>query len=392
MKSSNGLPTIPHKHAPLTRRVTLTVVILVLAISATTVLTPSLRWRAQVVALRAAGKLPDIQWADLFAFILPGLEQVDSMARLITTLNPYAVITNPRTSIDDVNAGRQLFRRQCSSCHGPDASGSPLGPSLVSRDFIHGESDWAIYRTIRFGVAGTAMAPHAIARSEIWQVISYIRAMDAAVRKNVTTAEAATPVVSVPYEELKEIREPSNDWLSYSGSYSSVRHSKLTGINTKNVNRLALRWIHQFEGSPTSTKTSPVVRNGIAYITSSFGRVLALNAATGRELWSFDRKMPSEIAAAPGNRGVAILGDKIFVGTRDAKLIALAAATGRLVWETTVANYDRYYISSAPLVFRDTVITGAGNINGGRGFIAAYDINNGRERWRFNTIPSPGEP
>ena len=100
-------------------------------------------------------------------------------------------------------------------------------------------------------------------------------------------------------------------------------------------------------------------------------------------------------AAAKGplgqNRGVALLGDRVFVGTWDSKLTALSAATGKVLWEVTVGEYPGTYISGAPLVYKDLVVTGVGTPTGaGRAFIAAYDVNTGKERWRFMTIPEPG--
>src|SRR5256885_10411138 len=198
------------------------------------------------------------------------------------------------------------------------------------------------------------------------------------------------------------MRERAEDWLPYSGSYWSSRHSALNQIDRGNVGRLALKWIHQLEGAPECVEVSPVVRKGIMFVTRPPSRVLALEATTGKEIWAYDHKLSSAVPGRDGddfsviaNRGVAILSDKVFFGTPDARLIAVSAATGALQWEATVAtDVKRYAITGAPLAYRDLVVTGVAirGSAGGQGFIAAYDANTGRERWRCVTIPKPGEP
>src|ERR1044071_4776995 len=133
-----------------------------------------IRWRLEVVALHVSGKIPNIALDEVIAYMLPGSEQ--SMAFLIETRNPYAVIRNFRTSNTDLQAGSELFLARCASCHGPDASGGTQAPSLVGRELKHGDSDWAVYRTIRDGVPNTAMlgAPD-LTETQRWQILSFIR-------------------------------------------------------------------------------------------------------------------------------------------------------------------------------------------------------------------------
>jgi len=207
----------------------------------------------------------------------------------------------------------------------------------------------------------------------------------------------------VPYDELAAIRDAGEDWLTYSGSYWSSRHSALSQINRGNVGHLALRWIHQLEGAPDCVEVSPVVRKGIMFVTQPLSRVLALDATTGKEIWAYDHQVSHAVPRSDvndfsvmANRGVAVLSDKVFFGTPDAHLIAVSAATGALQWEATVAtDLTRYAITAAPLAYRDLVVTGVairGSAAGGQGFVAAYDANTGKERWRFVAIPKPGEP
>jgi alcohol dehydrogenase (cytochrome c) len=364
--------------------------------SAVMMISGPLRWRAHVLALYFTGQIADIGLKQLLVYMMPGSGQY--LQPLAETHNPYAAIRNVRTSPADLQAGARLFRNQCAECHAPDGSGG-RGPSLLGREFSHGESDWAVYRTIRFGISNTAMGPHPLSETELWQVVAFVRSLDRG--GTGPTAGGHSPTsslnVRVSYDELAALREPAGDWLTYSGSYWSSRHSALTRINRTNVRGLALRWIYPFAGEVGDLEVSPVVRGGVMFVTQPPSRVLALDATTGKQIWVYDHK-PSRTAPASEfyhNRGVAILNDKVFFGTPDARLVALSAATGALQWETEVATGgERYSITSAPLAYRDLVVTGvaiAGDEAGGQGFIAAYDATTGKERWRFATIPKPGE-
>src|SRR5256885_6321754 len=157
------------------------------------------------------------------------------------------------------------------------------------------------------------------------------------------------------------------------------------------------------EGAPDCVEVAPVVRKGIMCVTQPPSRVLALDATTGKEIWAYEHQVSRAVPrsdvsdfSAIANRGVAVLGDKVFFGTPDAHLVAVSAATGALQWEATVAtDLNRYAITGAPLAYRDLVVTGVaikGSAAGGQGFVAAYDTNTGKERWRFVAIPKPGEP
>ena len=358
------------------------------------------RWRAQVVLLYLTGQIADIGLKPLLVYMMPGSDQY--LRPLIESHNPYAVIRNVKTTPADIQAGAQLFRSQCAACHAPDGSGGVGGPALRGRTFKHGESDWAVYRVVRFGVPSTAMRPHPLPETELWQVVAFLRSLTASDSSSGADGRGAgrSLGVNVSYDELAATREPAEDWLTYSGSYWSSRHSALRQIDRDNVHQLALRWIHEFDGQPTTIEVTPIVRRGIMFVTEPPGRVTALDATTGREIWTYAHNVSRESLGgefgAAANRGVAILNDKVFFGTVDARLIALSAATGALQWEVAVApDPTRYAISAAPLAYRDLVVTGVATpdmIRGGQGFIAAYDANSGTERWRFTTIPKPGEP
>lgn len=351
---------------------------------------PSLRWRAQLLILQVRGEIPGLTLQDVANLVAPGSDQHGS--RLVSTRNPYSVIRNRHGSAADIQAGATLFRDRCATCHAVDASGTPAAPALVGREFKHGDSDWAVFTTIRSGVPNTAMQAHALPDTQIWQLVSYLRSIDTGSSRHDETRVAVT--TPLPYAELEALTAPGEDWLTYSGSYQSTRHSTLTQITPANVSQLALRWAYQFDVPPTKIETSPIVRKGIMYVTAPPGVVVALDARTGEQLWSFNRAPNSDTVGEAGgiiNRGVALLDDKVFVGTWDSHLIALSAKTGEVLWDSVVIEDKRYIISAAPLVYRDLVVTGVGTTKGGRGFIAAYDVNTGKERWRYVTIPGPGE-
>ncbi|MDA2924576.1 PQQ-dependent dehydrogenase, methanol/ethanol family [Acidobacteria bacterium AH-259-L09] len=189
-------------------------------------------------------------------------------------------------------------------------------------------------------------------------------------------------------------REPRN-WLTYSGTYSSTRHSLLDQIDRGNVADLELKWVFQAQ-SLQSFEATPLVVDGIMYLTEAPNTVVALDAKLGRVFWTYPYRPSAKARPCCGqvNRGLAILGDMLFMATIDAQLVAVDAVNGRPVWKTSVADPSAgYAMTLAPLVVKDMVVVGvAGGEFGIRGFIAAYDVKSGDEVWRFYTIPGPGEP
>ena len=188
--------------------------------------------------------------------------------------------------------------------------------------------------------------------------------------------------------------EPQN-WLTYSGSTMSQRYTTLSDITPQNVKHLELQW--QFQArSLEKFEATPLVVDGILYTVQAPNNVVALDAATGRIYWTY-AFVPSRAArpcCGQVNRGLAILGDTLFMGTIDAHLIAIDAKSGKPIWNVAVANAAAgYALTHAPLVVKDKVIVGtAGGEYGIRGFLAAYDAKTGKEAWRFYTIPGKGEP
>ena len=208
---------------------------------------------------------------------------------------------------------------------------------------------------------------------------------------------AQLPAGGVTYERLRHAGAEPQNWLTYWGDYQGTHFSPLKQITADNVKQLKSAWAFPLLGG-TILECTPLVVDGVMYVTGGGNpaTVLALDARTGRPIWRWARpqKVVNPYQINPYNRGVAILGNRLFVGTLDAALIALDARTGQQLWEVQVADtMEGHNITSAPLVLRDLVITGiAGGEYATRGFIEAYDAATGQRRWRFNTIPGPGEP
>ncbi len=191
----------------------------------------------------------------------------------------------------------------------------------------------------------------------------------------------------------------TKDWPSYGLDYAETRFSKLDQINEKNVKELGLVWSYNLE-STRGVEATPLVVDGIMYVTASWSVVHAIDVRTGKRLWSYDPKVPREVGVKGCcdvvNRGVALHRGKVFVGSFDARLIALDAATGKVVWEkdTSIDRSKPYTITGAPRVFKGKVIIGNGGAEYGvRGYITAYDAETGAQAWRFYTVPGdPAKP
>ncbi|MEO7652315.1 MAG: PQQ-binding-like beta-propeller repeat protein, partial [Bryobacteraceae bacterium] len=211
---------------------------------------------------------------------------------------------------------------------------------------------------------------------------------------SITLLIAGAAHAQLTHERILNAESEPQNWLTYSGSYKGWRHSKLDQINRETVKNLKLEWVYQMPVTHR-IQTTPIVVDGVMYVSEPPSNVVALDPATGRQFWRYRRSLPAKINVCCGqvNRGVAVLGDRVFIGTVDAHLVALNAKTGAVLWDTTVAdNRAGYAITVAPLVVKDMVITGiAGGEYGIRGFLDAYDAKTGQRRWRFWTVPSPGE-
>ncbi len=193
---------------------------------------------------------------------------------------------------------------------------------------------------------------------------------------------------------LNADREPQN-WLTYGGNFANLRYSTLSQINQNNVKDMTMQWAFQ-QRSTEKFESTPIVVDGMMYVTQAPNDIFALDAATGEIKWMYSHSPSREARPCCGrvNRGVAISGNTLFMATIDAHLIAVDAKTGNLVWDKEVAKAESgYAMTLAPLAVKGKIIVGlAGAEFGIRGFIAAFDAATGNEAWRFYTIPGKGEP
>jgi alcohol dehydrogenase (cytochrome c) len=197
-----------------------------------------------------------------------------------------------------------------------------------------------------------------------------------------------------PQRLTRAAEEPQN-WLMYSGGYFSQRYSALKQLDRSNVKNLEMKWIlpNQVFGAWQST---PLVVDGVMYVTQRPNDVLAVDAKTGRVFWLY-RYTPSpdaRVCCGSNNRGVAILGDALFMGTLDGRLVAIDTKTGKANWNVPVGDPKLgYSITMAPLIVKDKVLIGVGGGEYGiRGYVAAFDARTGKDVWRFYTVAAPGEP
>ena len=197
-------------------------------------------------------------------------------------------------------------------------------------------------------------------------------------------------MATVTQDMMNRAGADANNFLHTNGNYSQTRYYPASQINTSNVKNLRPAWIFQTE-VVESLETSPLVINGVMYVTTSFNHVYALDAATGSQIWHYKHKMGpiTTYCCGPNNRGVAAYGDKVFMGTLDARLIALNAKTGKKVWDTQIANPELGYSETmAPTAVNGKILIGTnGGEYGVRGFVKAYDANSGRLLWTFHTTP-----
>src|SRR5271169_1390612 len=192
--------------------------------------------------------------------------------------------------------------------------------------------------------------------------------------------------------------EPGN-WMSPGRTLDEQRFSPLQKINAATVKQLGLAWFYDLDSAHRGQESTPLVIDGVMYVTSAWSKVFALNAKTGAPLWTFDPKVPGQAGINACcdvvNRGVAAWRGRVYLGTLDGRLIALNAASGRPVWEVkTVPDGGRYTITGAPRIVKGMVLIGnGGGEMGVRGYVTAYDANDGKRVWRFFTVPGdPSKP
>lgn len=348
-------------------------------------------WRTHLFIRKAEGDVPDLSWRELwFMTHVRGGFALEEFVKLGSSLD--GAVMNPYNRDDDYQIGKQIFHERCSVCHGNEASGG-LAPGLNHSVLKHGDSDLAIYKVVRDGIPKTGMAPIAMSIQERWQVVGYLRALQfAASRRNVNSLSPIDIHVS---REQVIAGSAQNQWLTYSGTLDGRRYTPLNEINSANVSRLRLRWIRQFGTSMGKIESTPIVVDGFIFTTLSPSDVVALDVRSGDIRWSYKGSVPDNlpIDTAASNRGLAVLGNMLFLQKLNCVLVAINAKTGSEIWQTKVCNpSDDYTMTGAPLIANGSVIVGVSGAEYGiRGFVAAYDAKTGQQQWKFNTIPGPGE-
>lgn len=198
------------------------------------------------------------------------------------------------------------------------------------------------------------------------------------------------PAPTVTQEELSNAAKDTKQFLHTNGNYDQTRYYLGKQINTGNVAKLRPAWIFQLDVKE-SLETTPIIVGDVMYVTTSFDHVYALNAKTGEQYWHYKHKMGpiTTYCCGPNNRGVAVYDDKVYFATLDAKLVALDAKTGSLLWQTDIADpEDGYSETMAPTAVNGKIIIGTnGGEYGIRGFVRAYDAKTGKLVWNFDTVP-----
>jgi alcohol dehydrogenase (cytochrome c) len=314
------------------------------------------------------------------------------------------------------DAGQKVFEGTCGRCHGADGRGGEMGPAIVARIPSHDNAQLATL--IRQGLPSRGMPPSTVTDEELTALTRFLRRLSRptglppAERLKATLTDGKTldgVVVGQGFDDVQlrtadgkvhllrragqNFREVTSerDWPGYNGDPGGNRYTTLSEITPANVSRMTPKWVFHLAGTGRLQMT-PVVVGGIMYVTA-VNEVYALDAGTGREVWHFRRpKTPGSAAGA--NRGVAVAGDRVFLQTDHAHVVALNRFNGDLLWDTEMADFRQsYFGTSAPLVTGDLVVAGVGGgEHGSRGFLAAYDVATGKEAWRFWTVPKPGEP
>ena len=288
---------------------------------------------------------------------------------------------------------QQPFVTHCATCHGEDGRGTARGPGLAMNPRVAEQTVEQLRAYLERGNPGAGMPAFAdLPAADLLALARYLR------RINVETILPPPPAAD-PGRRIDWGPPQPGDWRTYNGNDSGNRYSPLTQIATGNVAALQLKWV--FPMGYFGLEVTPLSADGVLYATGP-NRVVALDALTGAALWDYSRPPSPGLVGDSRlgtNRGVALLGDKIYFVTDNAHLLALDRATGRLRWETVMApaapaGEQHYYGGTvAPLIVHDTVVAGVAGADAGiRGFVAAFNAETGALVWRRWTVPRKGEP
>jgi len=341
-----------------------------------------------------------------------------------------AIPAAPQAPLPSGDPGRQAFESRCGRCHGADGKGGEMGPDVTGRLAAFRNDDQLI-SLIHTGLPASGMPPNAVEGQELSALVRFLRSIESRPAPGGHGHEERITVATADGQKIEgiqlgkgffdlQIRTDDNrihllrrsgdkfrevtsevDWPQYNGDPRGNRYVTMTQIDKTTVSRLAPRWIFAYPGafggrgggSPTRLQATPVVAGGLMYV-SNVNECIALDAGSGRQVWRFMRPRTAGLQAAGANRGVAVAGDRVFLETDNAHVLAIDRFTGRQLWESVIADSAlNYFATSAPLTAGNLVVTGvAGGEHGANGMVVAFDQSTGKEVWRFNVIPQPGEP
>jgi alcohol dehydrogenase (cytochrome c) len=317
--------------------------------------------------------------------------------------------------------GRQVFASRCATCHGTEGGGGELGPSILGRVPLRNDAE--LEAVVREGLPGAGMPAFPnLSKAEAGDLVAFLRTLKPRAgtgpQRTTVTRDDGRAIAGVILNRsegemqllgddraLHLLRETTGGryrevtsqtgWATYNGQPTGNRYSALTQITPANAGRMAPRWVFTLPNA-AQLQVTPLVVDGVMYVTAA-NDLYALDAGSGRQIWNYRRPRTrglGGVAARGVNRGVAVSGDRLFMTTDHAHLIAINRATGALLWETPMADWRQNYNGTgAPMVVDNLVISGiAGGDEGVRGFLAAYDQSTGKEVWRFWAVPARGEP
>jgi alcohol dehydrogenase (cytochrome c) len=313
-----------------------------------------------------------------------------------------------------LESGRRTFEQRCAVCHGAGGEGGERGPAIDVR--LPALADPDVVKLVHEGRPLKGMPGSALAAADMTALLRFLRALQREVpvvpRRTVRTTDGRTLEGEVRGEGFSDVqmvtsdkkvhllrragdafREVTSDveWPTYNGDPGGNRHTSSTRIDKANVARLSARWLFTIPEAG-QLQTTPVVAGGIMYVTAP-NQCYALDAGTGRPIWQYRQPPTKGVSGGNANRGAAVAGNRVFMVTDHAHLLALDRFTGERLWDTEMADWRQNYASSsAPLPAGDLVVSGvSGGEHGANGFVAAHDQVTGKEVWRFWTVPRPGE-
>ena len=342
------------------------------------------------------------------------------MRPLVFALLPVAAIAALHVVVAQDEPGRQTFEVHCARCHGGDGNGGEMGPPIGER--LSERDDEKLTSLVRQGLPGRGMPPNRVNEREMPDLLKFLRAIQHRAEA-AALAHRARSVQTTAGETLEgqllgegaddlqlrtadkrihllrrtgaRFREVTSDrdWPTYNGDPRGNRYTAVTQIDKSNVARVALNWMYTVSGAG-QLQVTPVVAGGLMYVTA-VNECYALDAGSGRQVWHYKRvRQPGVAADGFANRGVAVAGDRVFIETDDAHIVALDRYTGEVSWDSALDDWRKNYsASSAPLPAGNLIISGvSGGEHGANGFVAAHDQATGKEVWRFWTVPKAGEP